>query len=82
MGISYVKRLAASKAPWPSWEFQQDEDGPTTGPCDASGEVKSPANHGKPHATHDFHGHIFLDLDWDMGICLVCHDFTFSLRIG
>lgn len=26
MGISYVKRLAASKAPWPSWEFQQDED--------------------------------------------------------
>lgn len=26
MGISYVKRLAASKAPWPSWEFQQEED--------------------------------------------------------
>lgn len=26
MGISYVKRLAASKAPWPSWEFQQDQD--------------------------------------------------------
>ena len=25
MGISYVKRLAASKAPWPSWEFQQDQ---------------------------------------------------------
>lgn len=25
MGISYVKRLAASKAPWPSWQFQQDQ---------------------------------------------------------
>lgn len=26
MGISYMKRLAASKAPWPSWEFQQNQD--------------------------------------------------------
>ena len=25
MGISYVKRLAASKAPWPSWEFKQEQ---------------------------------------------------------
>ncbi|CAK9004460.1 unnamed protein product [Durusdinium trenchii] len=26
MGISYMKRLAASKAPWPSWEFHQEQD--------------------------------------------------------
>lgn len=26
MGISYMKRLAASKAPWPSWEFKQEQD--------------------------------------------------------
>jgi len=26
MGISYMKRLAATKAPWPSWEFKQDKD--------------------------------------------------------
>ncbi|CAK9030224.1 unnamed protein product [Durusdinium trenchii] len=26
MGIPYVKRLAAAKAPWPSWEFQQEQD--------------------------------------------------------
>jgi len=25
MGISYMKRLAASKAPWPSWEFKQEQ---------------------------------------------------------
>mmetsp|Transcript_1090 Transcript_1090/g.2213 ORF Transcript_1090/g.2213 Transcript_1090/m.2213 type:complete len:327 (+) Transcript_1090:21-1001(+) len=24
MGVNYMKRLAASKAPWPSWDFQQD----------------------------------------------------------
>ncbi|CAL1163461.1 unnamed protein product [Cladocopium goreaui] len=26
MGISYMKRLAASRAPWPSWEFKQEQD--------------------------------------------------------
>eukprot|EP00438_Fugacium_kawagutii_P035808 Skav235274 [mRNA] locus=scaffold874:287174:299725:+ [translate_table: standard] len=26
MGISYMKRLAASKAPWPSWEFKQEKE--------------------------------------------------------
>lgn len=25
MGISYMKRLAASRAPWPSWEFKQEQ---------------------------------------------------------
>ena len=34
------------------------------GPGDA--EVKSPAKHGKPRATHDFLGQVFLDLDWEM----------------
>lgn len=32
MGISYMKRLAASKAPWPSWEFKQEKVGQKA-PC-------------------------------------------------
>jgi hypothetical protein len=26
LGISMLRRIAAAKAPWPTWEFEQDED--------------------------------------------------------